>query len=273
MATIAHSVGERGVNREGDVRTIQDLINRHARQLAMPALYVNGKIDTRTIAAIKLFQTRVVHLPVADGRIEPGGRTWTVLSGAGGVVLNAPASNLSGAAWWHANQNRYPNSALVSDLEPGFGAKVRLFLAALHHGGVKCDIRATRRNKTRVYLMYYSWAIAKGSIAAVQVPAEHGCPIVWDHSDDARSRHAAQEMVNLFGTVYMPSRKSRHILGLAIDMTIHWHGSVTVRNAAGHDVHLSTPANGSNTTLHAVGASYGVRKLVSDAPHWSDNGH
>jgi uncharacterized Zn-binding protein involved in type VI secretion len=25
--------------------------------------------------------------------------------------------------------------------------------------------------------------------------------------------------------------------------------------------------------LHAVGASYGVHKLVSDPPHWSDDGH
>ncbi|MDB5964086.1 MAG: hypothetical protein JWQ72_586 [Polaromonas sp.] len=27
------------------------------------------------------------------------------------------------------------------------------------------------------------------------------------------------------------------------------------------------------TPLHGVGASYGVFKLVSDPPHWSDNGH
>jgi len=28
-----------------------------------------------------------------------------------------------------------------------------------------------------------------------------------------------------------------------------------------------------NTSLHAVGASYGVRKLATDAPHWSHDGH
>jgi hypothetical protein len=271
MTTITHSVGERGINREGDVRIVQDLINRHARQLAMPALHVNGKIDATTIAAIKLFQTRVARLPLADGRIDPDSRTWHALSGIGGI--HTPMNNLSGAAWWHANQKRYPNSASIADLAPAFAAKVRLFLAALHKGGVEYEVHATRRNKTRVYLMHYSWVIANGKLAADEVPSEHGCPIVWDHGDDARSRHAAHEMVNLFRTVFMPSLTSRHILGLAVDMTIHWKGSVTVRDALGKEVRLATPSDGSNTILHAVGASYGVKKLVSDAPHWSDNGH
>ena len=33
-------------------------------------------------------------------------------------------SNLSGKAWWHANQAKYPNSAEVDDLDPGFRSKV-----------------------------------------------------------------------------------------------------------------------------------------------------
>ena len=33
-----------------------------------------------------------------------------------------------------------------------------------------------------------------------------------------------------------------------------------------------TPSVNSNLALHEVGASYGVQKLRSDAPHWSFNG-
>ena len=80
-------------------------------------------------------------------------------------------------------------------------------------------------------------------------------------------------MVDLFGIVFQPSLTSRHILGLAIDMTIDWAGAVKVRNAADNEVSLSSTSDGTNTALHGVGASYGVFKLVSDPPHWSDNGH
>jgi len=35
-----------------------------------------------------------------------------------------------------------------------------------------------------------------------------------------------------------------------------------------------TPRTGAgNTALHGVGAGYGVHKIVSDPPHWSDDGH
>lgn len=74
-------------------------------------------------------------------------------------------------------------------------------------------------------------------------------------------------MVDLFGIVLQPSQTSRHILGLAINMTIDWAGTVKVRNAAGIAVSLSSPSDGTHTALH------GVFKLVSDPPHWSDNGH
>ncbi len=36
--------------------------------------------------------------------------------------------HLSGAAWWHANQAKYPNSTKIEDLEPKFRAKSRHFL-------------------------------------------------------------------------------------------------------------------------------------------------
>jgi hypothetical protein len=35
----------------------------------------------------------------------------------------------------------------------------------------------------------------------------------------------------------------------------------------------SGPRDGSNPELIKVGATFGVMKLVSDPPHWSDDGH
>lgn len=270
MNAIAQSVGTSGVNRESDVRTVQTLINKHARELGLAALSVDGKIGERTIAAIKLFQTRVAHLTVADGRVDPGGKTWHSLNQEKG---GASAANLSGAAWWHANQARYPNSAAVSDQDPAFGSKVKLFLAAMQTAHIDVKVRSTRRNKVRAYLMHFSWKLAKGNVRAADIPAEAGCSILWDHGSDAKSRSSAQEMVNLFQIVYQPALNSRHILGLAIDMDIKWTGSVKIRDAAGKDVPLSPPTDESNTKLQAVGAGYGVKKNVPDRPHWSDNGH
>jgi hypothetical protein len=80
-------------------------------------------------------------------------------------------------------------------------------------------------------------------------------------------------MVKLFAIVFKPSLTSRHIAGLAVDMSIQWTGKLALKDAQGKSVSLESPRDGSNTALHAVGASYGVHKLLSDPPHWSDNGH
>ena len=276
MANIGQSVGQRGVNRDADIRTVQTLVNLYARALGLAPLQVSGKADKPTIRAITLFQRRAVRLLSPDGRIDPGGRTWRTLNSPAGNVLaaiTATKADLSGAAWWHANQARFPNSSAVSDLAPGFSAKVAAFLAALRKAGATVVVSATRRNKTRAYLMHFSWKVSKGIVQAEDVPAETGCTVIWDHGNDINSRQAAQQMFGLFNLRFLPSLTSRHIPGLAVDMTISWSGSIKVRDAAGKVVPLSSPCDGANTALHAVGASYGVFKLVVDPPHWSDNGH
>jgi peptidoglycan hydrolase-like protein with peptidoglycan-binding domain len=276
MAGILQSVGKGGVNRNADVQSVQTLLNQYAQALSLAQFPIDGVVNDRLITAIRLFQRRAVQLAAVDGRIDPGGRSWQALSGPATPMLAAiaaTANRMSGAAWWHANQNQFPNSSNVADLEPAFAAMVSAFIAALRAAGASVSVSATRRNKIRAYLMHYSWKIAHGTIQAADVPGEPGCSIIWEHGDTATSRAAAQQMVNLFGIVFQPSLTSRHILGLAIDMTTSWSGSITVSNGAGINVTLSTPRTDANTTLHAVGASYGVIKLLSDPPHWSDNGH
>ena len=102
-------------------------------------------------------------MPTADGRIDPGGRTWRELSGA---------DSLSGGAWWQANQARFPNSQSVDTLDPDFKAKVVPFLAALKAAGATVAIASTLRHPIRAYLMHYSWKIAKGIVTPAAVPAQ-----------------------------------------------------------------------------------------------------
>jgi hypothetical protein len=183
-------------------------------------------------------------------------------------------SKLSGAAWWHANQAKFPNSRSIADLAPPFREKVQAFVDALKAAGASIDVASTLRNKKRAYLMHFSWKVAKDLVAANLVPGEDGVEILWDHGDPAKSRAAAQEMVALFGIKVQPSLASLHISGLAIDMDIDWPGTISIKTATGETVAVGPPGDGAtNKALHTVGASYGVLKLLSDPPHWSSTGH
>ena len=189
-------------------------------------------------------------------------------------LQTAGAGNLSGAAWWHANQAKYPNSKSVEDLAPAFRTSVKKFLAALAEAGASVSIETTRRNQNRAYLMHYSWMIAHGQIDSSKVPLVPGVNIVWDHSNAAASRSAAQQMVGLFQMAHIAALNSNHISGNAIDMNINWTGIIQVKDSTGHPKPIGAPNNEAhNAALHSLGGGYGVRKLLSDPPHWSVNGH
>jgi hypothetical protein len=291
MANIVASVGKNGVNQKDDVTLVQHLLNAQVAALGLPPLVEDGGIGDNTNKAILRYQQMVLGSANPDGRIDPGGATWKALvagqtaaqappppqpPAAPAPAPAAPASNpqLSGAAWWHANQANYPNSAKLADLASPFREKAMRFIEALEAAGAQVNVSATLRNRTRAHLMHYSWAVAHGAIAPAAVPAVQGCAIKWDHGNLAQSKQGAQEMVDLFGIVYAPALTSLHIQGEAVDMTIGWSGTLTIADANGVKHSLGAPRSGeTNTGLHAVGATYGVHKLLSDAPHWSSTGH
>ncbi|MEI9928591.1 MAG: hypothetical protein WDN44_13950 [Sphingomonas sp.] len=269
MATIGASVGKGGANKPSDVLTVQKLLNAFQLAQGQPGLIVTGSVDGPTIVAIQAYQAKVVGLAAPDGRIDPGGKTWTAL--AAGTGLAPP---YSGAGWWHANQAKYPNSAALADLAPPFRDNAAAFVKALRDAGATVTVSATRRNETRARLMHYCWQVAHGTIAPAQVPPIPGCAIAWDHGDLAKSKAGAKEMVDLFGIAFEPSLTSLHIQGRAVDMTIAWSGTLAIADRAGKIHSLGAPRSGeTNRDLHAVGATYQVFKLLSDPPHWSETGH
>ncbi len=281
MAVIQASVGEKGANQRADVAAIQASLNLRVAAFGMAPLRGDGVCDAATIRAIRSYQIRILGLRKATGRVDPTAPMADALANTDPaaarldiVKAEAAKDRLSGTAWFRANQAKYPNSSNVSDLTPAFAAQVNSFLAALRLAGATVHISATLRNRTRVYLMHYSWMLAHGAVKPGDVPADPNTDIIWDHGDAKETRDAARDMVKLFGIAFKPSLTSNHMRGTAIDMTIHWAGPIEIADAAGKKYALDQPRSGNtNTTLHEIGASYGVRKLLSDPPHWSADGH
>ena len=186
-------------------------------------------------------------------------------------------SGLSWVGWANANA---VNSKDIEDLEATFKQNVKDFKKALEDAGATVAVTATKRSKRRAYLFHWSWKIALGKSNAADATAMTGVDIQWDHGNAAQSKAGAQQMVTGFGlavppqSVNAPALTSRHIQGKAIDMNITWTGKIKVKNKTGQDVDVTFNTNvNQNTVLHAIGKSYGVIKLVSDAPHWSTDGH
>ena len=78
--SITGSVGKGGKNSAPDTRMVQGLINPHAIKLGIKPLDVDGLCGPLTISAITRYQTVVMKTPAADGRVEPGGKTFISLT-------------------------------------------------------------------------------------------------------------------------------------------------------------------------------------------------
>jgi len=175
----------------------------------------------------------------------------------------------SGAQWCA----RFPTSTSVADLREPFRTAVSHFLAALKNAGASYQIAATYRPPERAYLMHWAWLIANGTLPGA-VPACAGVDIDWTHGGDvAAARAAARAMVAAYSIRYEPSLTSHHCERRAIDMTVTWDGTLNIRNAHGTLLAIaSSPRSGDNHDLQAIAREFGVIKLVSDPPHWSDDG-
>ncbi len=180
------------------------------------------------------------------------------------AVARVPQRELSGALW----VSRFPTSASVSDLAEPFQSNVVAFFNAIAVAGGATRVSATYRPPERAYLMHYASGLSRGTVSAESIPAMAGVNIEWVHPTTAESKAAASAMADGYGIVYPPALVSNHSRRTAIDVTISGMIGRAILDAAGTRVTINSLAD-----LNAVGASYGVIKLVSDPPHWSDDGH
>ena len=185
----------------------------------------------------------------------------------------------SGKYWVTWANTHAKNSKKTSDLESSFKKNAEAFIKALKDAGASVDIDTTKRSKKRAYLFHWSWKISLGKCKPSAPAKMTGVDIEWDHGDEKKSKAGAKEMVDGFGlavppkSTNAPALNSNHITGKAIDMTIKWTGTIKTKKKDNTEVSVTYMSNvNANTTLHTIGASYGVKKLKTDAPHWSYNG-
>jgi D-alanyl-D-alanine dipeptidase len=180
------------------------------------------------------------------------------------AVVNIPQNELSGAQW----VPRFPTSASIDDLNDPFRSDLTRFITELRAAGATVVVSATYRPTERAYLMHYSSRISRSDIRPENVPSMVGVNINWVHPTPQRSTAAATAMANGYNIVFPPALQSRHTQRRAVDMTISGIMGRSMQNANGRVINITSQA-----LLHQVGATYGVIKLVSDPPHWSDDGH
>lgn len=190
---------------------------------------------------------------------------------------------LSGAYWVSWVKTYAPTSKEIKDLKGSFQTGVTEFKRALENAtpkGAVVVVSHTYRSDQAAYLWHWAWKIANRKIQPKDakpyaLPGRPVPEIEWDHGNSIASVRAAEDMVKGFNLTkdsrFAPSLTTRHRDRLAIDMTIKWTGTIHVRKKDGTWVPLTFGPVNANTKLHEVGASYGVKKLLDDAPHWSDN--
>ncbi|KPZ55500.1 hypothetical protein AN391_02547 [Pseudoalteromonas sp. P1-13-1a] len=99
---LIQSVGIGGANKPGDVKAVQTALNSLLSLIAPTRkLTVDGRLGSRpenskTVAAIKLFQSKVVNMVRPDGKIDPNGRTHRKINEKLASAVTAAVVPISG---------------------------------------------------------------------------------------------------------------------------------------------------------------------------------
>ena len=102
---ILGSVGAGGLNRRGDVLTIQRLMQQAQATLAQPSVHPgddDGRVGDGVVSAVEAFQRDHCFMRRPDGRIDAGGMTWRRLVAAveiGYVDGRYPMGSLPKRSW------------------------------------------------------------------------------------------------------------------------------------------------------------------------------
>lgn len=139
MPSISASVGRAGRNLAADVKTVQRLLNHHLASIPPTKRLSNdGACGMLTITAIETFQRKVVGIRQPDGRVDPGGRTLSVLNG-GPVVAPSTASAVLVLPSFLNAWNSYPTVSSPCDQGWENQCAVRLSITLNTEGTIKVD--------------------------------------------------------------------------------------------------------------------------------------
>ncbi len=182
---------------------------------------------------------------------------------------------LSGPVW----AERFPDLGTTAAMTEPFRSSCEAFIAALRAAGANVTVASTVRPMERAYLMNGAWRIGKRLAAPAKIGLLAGVDIEWVHrttsgaADMNASIAAAKAMIAAYGLNFYAPQKSNHTLGLAIDMSITWSGTLRISDPKGETSDISSsPKTGMNNDLWDIGRRYGVIKHKTDRPHWSIDG-
>ena len=225
MVKLLAAVGAGGTNAQVDVKAVQNLLNQSIRTITpLAPLKVTGICDSLTIEAITQFQRRVVRLPAADGRIDPGGQTLQALiTTASGGTFQPGLGPVAGvpAAPAHKPGTPYtdnPNEAVTKTTKPDVQQVITLARAGwsdlnaqgartlaaqcLHEtkNGDNCfnwNLGNVKTLSDRVLHMYLRnvWELASAHAAAAEVEKGNGLAHIATGAELAKYNHGSKMVV------------------------------------------------------------------------------
>lgn len=244
---IKRSVGKRGVNNRGDVKVVQNLLNRWMPP-PLALLAIDGMSGPRTINAIEWFQKTVVAITHADGLIEPGKATWAALRKFGhegvDVVRKSLISerNISNLSEIRGNVEKIAWGAKVSD---AFKRKVIVISQGL---GVSPDfLMACMAFETgETFSTAVKNAAGSGAVGLIQFMPSTAKML--GTSTEALERMTAESQLDYVEKYFKPRRGKLNTLidvymailypaaiGKPSDYALFERGSITYKQNAGFD--------------------------------------
>jgi hypothetical protein len=165
-------------------------------------------------------------------------------------------------------------------------------LAQLEEQGAQVWLTSTVRSRERGYLMWGAYLLSRAQpnelapaiarLRSLNSEWKLDVPISWAHPDGARAtRDAARRMADAYRVVHASeggARNSSHYGGGAVDMVaLALPRKLTLRapDGATRTFDLSAPAHARDLSLEPelirwIEVHFGLHKLTSDYPHWSD---
>jgi hypothetical protein len=176
-----------------DVKVVQSLINQCIGYIVPRIdLKTSGKCDALTIDAIADFQRRVVKLPMADGRVDPGGRTLDALLTCAAGKKYIPKTTLAPTGNDGKKYTSNPNEVTTTRTTPPIPEVISVLLKSwpdLNESGAR-TLTAQFMAETTDGVNCYNWNL--GNVKASANEPHMYFRNVWECFSQAGAEQAVQ---------------------------------------------------------------------------------